>query len=294
MELSIWARAVRLRFLSASLIAVSCGLATAWNDSRIFDFTLAALTYTGVLMAHASVDLLNDYFDYKSGIDLLTVRTPYSGGTGVLPQKLLNPSTVYKAGLALLASGTGVGILLAALRGWLVAVFVIFAVLTICIYSTVLVNVGLGELFLVVKGMIIVLGSYYVQTLRLAIAPMYTGLILGLVSSSVLFVNQFPDFQADAARGRRNLVVKFGLRKAAKLYACYPILIYFLMSLGVAAKILSPASLLSLLLIPLYKRVMDSVRENCSEPHRLVSAMRSNSQAGRVMGILLTASFLVT
>ena len=99
MSLSVWIRVIRLKFLLASVIAVSLGLAISWNITNELNAIHAILTMIGVVSLHVSVDLLNDYWDFKRGIDTNTNRTKMSGGTGVLPEKLLKPSQVYKAGI---------------------------------------------------------------------------------------------------------------------------------------------------------------------------------------------------
>ena len=86
MILSVWLRVIRIRFLLASVIAVSVGLAINWRQNSAVDPLDAILTFAGVMALHASVDLLNDYWDYKRGIDTVTKRTKMSGGTGVLPE----------------------------------------------------------------------------------------------------------------------------------------------------------------------------------------------------------------
>ena len=101
MTASAWLRAVRARFLLASVVAVSAGLAVAaWRGIEI-DAGAAALTMAGVLALHASVDLLNDYSDHKRGIDARARRTPMSGGTGVIADGLLPARSVRRAGMAI-------------------------------------------------------------------------------------------------------------------------------------------------------------------------------------------------
>jgi 1,4-dihydroxy-2-naphthoate octaprenyltransferase len=106
---------------------------------------------------HASVDLLNDYWDHKRGIDSATKRTKFSGGTGVLPENLLTPRTVYIAGIIFLILGASIGAYFVAIRGITIAVILSFAVVAIYFYSTRIVNAGLGELFVAIKGAMIVL-----------------------------------------------------------------------------------------------------------------------------------------
>src|SRR2546430_648228 len=96
--LSSWFRVIRVKFLLASVIAVCLGLAINWWQNQTVDITYGILTFVGVLTLHASVDLLNDYWDFKRKIDTKTQRTKFSGGTGVLPEGLLKPNDVYKAG----------------------------------------------------------------------------------------------------------------------------------------------------------------------------------------------------
>ena len=107
--ISSWARAIRIRFLLASVIAVTAGLTLSYWRTGNIDPLNAALTYIGVIFLHASVDLLNDYWDYKRGIDSATMRTKFSGGTGVLPENLLTAKSVYRAGLIFLILGAAIG-----------------------------------------------------------------------------------------------------------------------------------------------------------------------------------------
>ena len=105
--LSVWFRVIRVRFLLASVVAVSAGLALSWWHGIQIDIWYAIMTMAGVIALHSSVDLLNDYWDYKRGIDTLTQRTKMSGGTGVLPEGLLEPTQVYRAGIIFLIIGIG-------------------------------------------------------------------------------------------------------------------------------------------------------------------------------------------
>jgi len=70
--LSVWFRVIRVRFLLASVIAVSVGLALNWQQNSSIDLLDAILIFAGVMALHASVDLLNDFWDFKRGIDTKT------------------------------------------------------------------------------------------------------------------------------------------------------------------------------------------------------------------------------
>lgn len=291
--ISTWLRAIRARFLLASVIAVSNGLALAYWKYGLFDPLYAALTYAGVVFLHASVDLLNDYWDHKRGIDSATTRTKFSGGTGVLPENMLTPRTVYTAGIVFLILGIVIGAYFVAIRGVTIAVILGFAVVAIYFYSTSIVNSGLGELFVAIKGAMIVLGTFYVQTTLIDPAAIYLGAIVGLLSATVLFVNAFPDFEADKSKGRRTLVIVLGRQKASVLFPVFVIAAYAMISIGISFEYVKVYALASFASIPFaVKAVLALRRDNESVPG-LVPAMGSTVTYSRITGFVLAASLLL-
>ena len=208
LKLNIWLRAIRFRFLAASAIAVTCGLAlTIWYQPQDFSLIYAILTYIGIFCLHSSVDLLNDYWDFKRGIDLRTKKTKFSGGTGVLPEGLLKPRQVYLAGIFFLILGLMIGGIFVYFKGFIIAIILLFAALSIVLYSSKLVNWGLGELFVAAKGALIVVGTSYVQNSSITLESVVLGIIIGLLSSLVLFVNSIPDIVPDRQMGRKTLAI---------------------------------------------------------------------------------------
>ena len=291
--LSSWLRAIRIRFLLASVIAVSNGLAIAYWKTGQFDPLYAGLTYAGVAFLHASVDLLNDYWDHKRGIDSATTRTKFSGGTGVLPDKVLTPKAVYSAGVLFLILGALVGIFFVTIRGVTIAVILGFAVVAIYFYSTSIVNSGLGELFVGIKGAMIVLGTFYVQTGVIEAAAIFVGVIVGLLSATVLFVNSFPDFDADRSKGRRTLVILAGKRKAALAFPLFVIAAYALIIAGIFFGFTKIYSLASLASAPLAFRAIAALRRDHETTRGLVPAMGATVAYSRVTGFVLAASLLL-
>ena len=290
--LSSWLRAIRIRFLLASVIAVSNGLAIAYWKTGQFDLLYAGLTYGGVAFLHASVDLLNDYWDHKRGIDSATTRTKFSGGTGVLPDKVLTPKAVYTAGIVFLILGALVGTLFVAIRGVTIAVILGFAVVAIYFYSTSIVNSGLGELFVGIKGAMIVLGTFYVQTGVIDAVAIFVGVIVGLLSATVLFVNSFPDFDADRSKGRRTLVILAGKRKAAMAFPLFVIAAYAMIVAGIFFGFTKIYSLASLASAPLAFKAIAALRNDHETTQGLVPAMSATVTYSRVTGFVLAASLL--
>ncbi len=291
--LSTWLRIIRIRFLLASVIAVSNGLAiTYWKYSTI-DPVYAILTYVGVVFLHASVDLLNDYWDYKRGIDIATKRTKFSGGTGVLPENLLKPRTVYIAGLVFLILGASIGTYFIAIRGVTIAIILGFAVIAIYFYSTTIVNAGLGELFVAIKGAMIVLGSLYVQNATLEPAAMYGGAIVGLLSATVLFINSFPDYEADKSKGRRTLVIILGRKVASTTFPMFIIAAYALIAGGIFFGLTKVYCLICFISMPLAIKSALSLRKDPQSIDNIVPAMASAVTYSRITGFLLALSYIL-
>jgi 1,4-dihydroxy-2-naphthoate polyprenyltransferase len=291
--LSSWLRAIRIRFLLASVIAVSNGLAIAYWKTGTIDPLYAGLTYVGVVFLHASVDLLNDYWDHRRGIDSATTRTKFSGGTGVLPENLLTPKAVYAAGVIFLILGAAVGAYFVAVRGVTIAVILGFAVVAIYFYSTSIVNAGLGELFVAIKGAMIVLGTFYVQSAVIEPAALYVGAIVGILSATVLFVNSFPDFEADRSKGRRTLVILIGKKSAAAAFPVFIIAAYAMIVAGIFLGFTKIYSLIGLASIPFAAKSIMSLRKDHEGVDKLMPAMSSAVTYSRITGFLLALSLIL-
>jgi 1,4-dihydroxy-2-naphthoate polyprenyltransferase len=291
--ISSWARAVRIRFLLASVIAVTTGITVAYWRTGNIDPVNAFLTYVGVIFLHASVDLLNDYWDHKRGIDSVTTRTKFSGGTGVLPEKLLTPRAVYRAGIIFLILGAAIGIYFVLIKGITVAIILGFAIAAIYFYSTTIVNVGLGELFVAIKGAMIVLGTYYVQTAVLDVAAALAGTVIGLLSATVLYVNAFPDYAADKSGGRRTLVIILGKQNAAGILPLFFVAAYGIILTVVIMGYANVYALASLVSAPLAVKASLQLRRNNEELNNVVAAMALTVMYSRVTGSIFALSFLL-
>jgi len=291
--LSVWLRVIRVRFLLASVIAVSLGLALNWWQNFSIDPLDAILIFAGVMALHASVDLLNDFWDFKRGIDTKTKRTKMSGGTGVLPEGLLKPSSVYRAGVAFLIIGSVIGGYFVITDGIIIGIILGFAILSIYFYSTKIVDSGLGEFFVAVKGSMIVIGTYYIQSGQITIESILGGIVVGVLSSLVLFITSFPDHDADKSKGRKSLVIAVGKEKAAKLFWIFPLVSYFAIIIGVATNLFPLVSLITLLGIPLMIKSGLGLRKNFDSIDSLVPFMSSTLMFSRITGTLFVVSFLI-
>jgi len=293
MSLSVWLRVIRLKFLLASVIAVSLGLVVSWNITNEFNVLHAALTMIGVISLHASVDLLNDYWDFKRGIDTNTQRTGMSGGTGVLPEELLKPSQVYKAGIGFLIFGGVVGGFFVFTFGITIAIILSFAILSIYFYSTKLVNWGLAEVFVAIKGTMIVLGTFYIQTNQILEIPIFAGIVVGVLSATVLFITSFPDHDADKQKGRRTLVILFGKEKASVAYWVFPVIVYSIIFILVVTEYFPVYTLLTLFAIPLVIKSGMKLKSVYDDTKKMIQPMSTTISFSRICGALLILGFLI-
>ena len=291
-KIAIWAIAIRTKFLLSTIVAVANGVIVAlWKDG-VFDPFYTIMTFLGVICLHISVDLLNDYWDSKKGIDSNTIRTKFSGGTGVIPNKQLNSRSVLLAGILFLILGFLIGIYFVTVRGIAILIILLFATTAVFFYSTQLVSFGLGELFVGIKGMMIVLGSYLVQTGFIDSSAVWLGVIVGMISSSVIITTSFPDFEADRRSGRRTIVIVLGKRKTSKII---PILVgsaYFIIIMAVIYSLLPQSVLVSLFSLPIALKGIMSLLEEQDDLARLVLIMHNITLYARITGSLLFLGIL--
>ena len=291
--ISVWLRVIRIRFLLASVIAVSLGLAINWWQTGSIEIFDAILTMCGVLALHASVDLLNDYWDFKRGIDTATQRTKMSGGTGVLPEGLLKPKQVYAAGIIFLIAGAVIGAYFVFTDGIIIGLILAFAVLSVYFYSTKIVDWGLAEIFIVIKGTMIVIGTYFIQTAQITESAVLGGIVVGTLSSFVLFITSFPDHDADKAKGRKTLVINLGKQKACSLFWVFPIIFYSVSIFAVIIEVFPIYCLIILSTVPLVIKFGKKLKQNYEKLDKLLPIMSSTLVFSRVTGILLIVGFLL-
>ena len=291
--LSVWLRAIRIKFLLASVIAVSLGLSLSWYAGYSIDIFHAILTFAGVIALHASVDLLNDYWDFKRGIDTKTKRTKMSGGTGVLPEGLLKPKSVYLVGIGFLILGAIIGIYFVTIFGITIGLILGFAILSVYFYSTKIVNWGLAEVFVTIKGTLIIIGTYFIQTQNIDDFTILAGIVIGILSSLVLFVTSIPDHDVDKEKGRRTLIIIFGKSNTVKTFLIFPILVYGIIIYGVVSGLFPIYSLIVLLAKPFLILAILHLKDLEKSENILISSMMNTLYFSRIAGALFIISFLI-
>jgi 1,4-dihydroxy-2-naphthoate polyprenyltransferase len=272
----IWLKQIRPQFLVLSIVLVVLGASVARSEGY-FDLLKFILTMAGLVLVHTSVNVLNDYADYKSGIDLDTIKTPFSGGSDVLPQKLLEPSIVYKAGLFCLVTAFLIGVYLVLRSGLALLPLIFFGGLTSFFYTSHLTKLPVAELFAGLGlGSLPVIGTYFVQTGHYSPEIIIASIAPGLLTANLLFLNEFPDYQADIKGGRGHLLIALGRKKAALLYAGLTCLVYLSIIVSATFHFMPKSTLIALLSIPAAIQAVRITMRKYDLAEAMIPALKAN------------------
>lgn len=235
----------RPNFLILTVVCVLLGIATASQNTAI-DSGLASQILITALLAHISVNMLNEYHDFQSGLDLSTDRTPFSGGSGALPKRPEQAKTVLRTALVLLALCILSGLYLMQKNLTLLMPLGLLGIFIVLTYTPVLnrhpiaclLSAGIGF------GPIIVMGTHISLTGNLTELALLTSLIPMCLVNNLLLLNQFPDIDADRAAGRYHLLIAYGRTTGAKVYALFNLVMIVGLTLLIPSMGEKPFSLL--------------------------------------------------
>jgi 1,4-dihydroxy-2-naphthoate octaprenyltransferase len=218
-KLGAYMGVARAPFLLLPVTLAAVGGAAAAYDGR-FSWPRTVLAFAGLLALHMAVNILNEWSDMRTGIDLKTTRTPFSGGSGTLPAGALALSTTLVFGLSCAAFGLAVGIYFLTLVGWVLLPIMVAGGVAVLAYTDVLARLGIGEVAAGLGlGGLPVLGTALVQGGGVGPAAWAAAVPATFMTFNLLLLNEFPDEVPDREGGRRNLIVVFGRRGAAWIYA---------------------------------------------------------------------------
>lgn len=289
--------ATRPAFLSVTLVGCLIGLATARVGGVSLEPLKAVLTVLFALVAHAGVNVLNDYYDAANGTDGANSERlfPFTGGSRFIQNQVLSAQAVGRLGYGLLATVVPAGLWLAWHSGPGLICVGLVGLLIGWAYSApplALMSRGLGELAVAAGWLIVVFGSDFVQRGSYAFTPVAAGLGYALLVANLLFINQFPDYRADRAVGKRNLVVKLGPLAARWIYPLVVVAAHLWLIVLVGRQVLPPvAAVACLSLIPALKaaRILLAYAE---EPAELLPAIKLTIAAAHVHGLLLVTALV--
>lgn len=280
---------IRAPFLVLAPVCATVGAATAWHQTHEWRTVPFLLVILGATAAHACVNVFNEYFDFRSGLDARTRRTPFSGGSGTLQADPEKAPAALALGILCFLITAAVGLYFVRTRGWLllpIGLFGLFIAVTYTVWWVkhpvlCLAAPGLGF------GVLMVTGSHFALTGTVTAASLAASLVPTFLVSNLLLLNQFPDVEADRTVGRRHFPVLIGREKSAVIYGVFLLLPYLIVTVVVPLRMLPPASLMMLLTVPLSAKAFRLARINVERPEALIPALGLN-----VVIILLTPALL--
>lgn len=287
---------MRVPFLILPPACVLLGYATAkWSAGNV-SFIQFCLALAGALTAHISVNAFNEYFDFKSGLDFRTRRTPFSGGSGTLPAEPGAASTALATAVTTLAITAAIGLFFLNVRGLGLLPIGMAGLLLVGAYTTwltrhpflCLIAPGLGF------GPFMVMGTYFALTGEYSSAAFWASLVPFFLVSNLLLLNQFPDVEADREAGRRHLPIVIGRRASSLVYAGFLLATYAVIVVAVVSGTLPRGALLGLGSVALAIPAAIMAYRHAEDIERLVPAMGLNVLVNLSTPILMSLGILIS
>ena len=305
-KIVIWLNQIRANFLVLAALLVAIGIALAFKylpDGNTISWLNIALVMIGSVLAHASVNLFNEYSDHLTGIDKNTKRTPFSGGSGMINSGFTNPKAVLTAAIATLLIAGAIGVYFGITTHWSVFLIMILGAFSIIAYTPLLTKLVLGELFSgLTLGTLVVLGTFIAlmakpgqslgsllpfEVIMISIPP-------GILTSLLLLLNQFPDAEADRKGGRKHLVIKLGAQKAAYIYTAGVVATFIIILVLPLIGVSSFWLYLGLLPLPFVIKATATALQFNNNMEKLIPALGANIVTVLLTDALLAISIFLT
>ncbi len=269
---------MRLPFIVLTPACVLLGISTAYYESGNVNWILAILIIIGAISAHISVNAFNEFFDFKSGLDLKTQRTPFSGGSGTIPDNPEMERPALNIAWITFAITLFIGLYFVYITGWQLLPLGLLGLLFVFIYTKwvtrspiiCLIAPGIGF------GILMVMGTHFVLTGHYTWIAFVASLIPFFLVNDLLLLNQFPDVEADRSIGRKHFPITIGRKKSGSIYLVFMILAYLTIILAAVTGLFPLTSLLGLLPVFLAIPVSIGVLKNYDDIEKLIPFMGKN------------------
>lgn len=295
----VWIKAVRVPFLTATIIPVLFGYLLSWHDGARFIWQRFALALFGAIFIHAGTNLINDYFDHLAGCDEANpTPTPFSGGSRVIQEGLIQSKKILYASLTFFALGCAIGLYLNYICGKnVILILGVVGVFLGFFYSAKPLRIGyesFGELAVGLGfGPLMVMGAYYVGAEQLTFRIFLVSIPIGILIALVVFINEFPDYIGDKAVGKRTLVVILGKKKAVMLYHLLLAGAYLVIIELVLTGFLPYLCLAALLTLPMAFKAFTVSRDNYEKIYELLPVNAATIGLHSMIGLLLSAGIML-
>lgn len=295
-----WLRLFRLPFVSITVGSITVGsLYPLWRE-RIFHWDRFFLALFAGILLHVATNVANDYFDYKSGTDRENKDAipPFSGGSKVLLEGKISPGSALIASLLMVGVASAIGLYLNYILPGNTLIYIgIAGLILIYFYNGIfkLVNYYIGEFAIFLAwGPLMVEGSYFIQTGKLSVQVLPLAVFLGILTLSILFINEFADEEADRKTGRRMWIHLFSRRRAPYVHLILFIIAFTSLFYGILRGYAPLSSLAVFIALPLgVSSYLHAVR-NVEKPHsEFLPAVIKTINTYNLSFVLLVVSLVV-
>ncbi len=283
----------------ASTIPMAVGGALAFAYSGRFSWPWFLAGVVAIYLLEIGKNAINEYVDFLSGVDRFVTpdkRTPFSGGKKTIVDGKLTLKENLVIGIVTIAAGCLLGLFIIFFREFNALWFGLAGVFFALFYSLPPFQFayrGLGEFIVgLTFGPLITCGTFLVQTGTVTPLLVLTSIPLGLLIANVLWINQYPDYEADLQGGKRNGVVRLGKKRAGHIFALLFGLAYLTMPL-LAILYASFYWLLPLISLPLAFRAIIVARNYYDNIPLLIEANAKTIQIYQLTGLTMVAAALL-
>lgn len=283
-------------FLLLTPACVSVGLGLLVGQGASFSLGILALVILGALSAHIGVNVLNEYYDFRSGLDHRTIRTPFSGGSGSLPACPQAAPLARTVGYGAVSLTLIIGLVLLGLSGpGLIPIGLIGVILVLAYTPWVtrhpllcLIAPGLGF------GSLMVLGTQYALAGAFSLQGLVASLVPFFLVNNLLLLNQFPDVEADRSVGRDHVLIHWGRTAGRWVLLGFYAAAYGVILIAVLSGLFPLASLLACTTLVLTIPTLRRLWRNQEDPEQLRPAMGLNVAVSLVTPLLLGIGLALT
>lgn len=286
---------MRPPFLPLAVVCVFLGMSVAiWTDGDI-NVWYAVLCFVGGILAHGGVNAFNEYEDVKSGLDMKTNRTPFSGGSGTLVPVPSKINLALWTGIATAVICTAIGVFFYTVHGWPILILGLLGLLIIVVYTPWLNKIpalcllapGIGF------GTLMVNATYFALTGHFSWPALWASFVPFFLVSNLLLLNQFPDADVDKDFGRKHYPILIGKKASAVIFTSFVAGTYLSLILAVVLGLAPVWTLLGLITLVIAVPTVRGALKNAEDLPKLLPSLGQNVMLNLITPLLMGIGFLI-
>lgn len=289
----------RAPFLTATIVPVVIGAALAKFHQTPWSWSLFMVALIGACALQVAANTFNDYFDWKSGADPQNNEyfLPFSGGSRSIELGLITEKGLWNLSIMAMSIATLCGLFLALQQGPVILAYGLVGAFAAYFYTApplrLVARRGLGELFVgLCFGPLLCAGSYTAMTQQVRWESFAAGIPVGLLTTAILWINEFPDAASDAKVGKNHLVVTLGKKTARWGYLGLLAGAYLILGFLILTNVVPALAALATLSLPIAASAVLILFKNYDR-RELVAGNRNTILLQLLFGILMCVGVLL-